>query len=210
MKKKNNNVVIVILFVILLMLFMWVCYEKFLEVPDCHCECPPMEEANCDEKDELSNDKMEEALIREEKIYNTNTKKYYELKVYDFSNLTSELILLNNKEIKIEKIDGILYVNDKAIGENINEIYVTNYYIFTGYVATNGLKFAHIIDENLKVMTLEQGIPLGDFEATEIYLTETGNLLAFGGDYCGIACVPKEKQVNFNRINNELQIKKSE
>ena len=116
--------------------------------------------------------------------------------------------MLNDKEVKLEKIDGVLYANNKKIGENINEVYVTNYYIFTGYVATNGLKFAHIIDENLTIIDLGENKTLGDYEATEIYLTETGNLLTIGGDYCGIDCMPKEKQVSFDRVNNKLQIKK--
>ena len=65
-----------------------------------------------------------------------------------------------------------------------------------------------VIDSNGKFTNLDDNKTIGAFQAKDIYLNETGDLIAIGSAYCGIECTAVQELVKFSYTNNKLQITK--
>ena len=104
--------------------------------------------------------------------------------------------------------DGILYINNKKIGA-ANVLYVTNDYVFVVVVGIVGDVFTHVIDTKGNVTNLENNQNYGEVQASNVYLKETGDLVAVGSKYCGIECVGTTEIVTFKNNNGKLEIIKT-
>ena len=204
-----KNVLIGVFATISLLSLGFIAYDKFTTkdevlVKECNkeeiCDECICNECNCD------GEAYEETPIIESNSFYSKDGKIYKLDVYDVQKIKSENIKLNGKNIKLENKDEVLYINNKKIEAML--LYVTDYYILTGDVGLVGVSFTNIINAEGIVTNLNDNKIKGDFQAEDIYLTDSGNIVAIGGSYCGIECEPKKEILKISRNNGKLQITK--
>lgn len=191
----------------------YIAYDKFNEK---ETTCPPVNvETECikDVCDSLYGN--DDNITLEEEKYDSylmgsvyvNESKSYELYRYELTNMENGKLTIEwvkNAEMK----DGILYINNKKIGA-ANVLYVTNDYVFVVVVGIVGDVFTHVIDTKGNVTNLENNQNYGEVQASNVYLKETGDLVAVGSKYCGIECVGTTEIVTFKNNNGKLEIIKT-
>ena len=57
-----------------------------------------------------------------------------------------------------------------------------------------------------KGLAKELGYETDNYVFTNVYLKETGDIVAIGGKYCGIECVSTKEMVTFKNNNGKLEI----
>ena len=186
----------------------YIVYDSFIkedkiQLKECNKE-ELCDECICNNDDILEDD---DVIINNNAVY-TKDGKIYKLDVYNIVNLETGKIELENQSIKLEKRDSVLYANGKEIGY-VDELYVTDKYILMGTAAQNGTDFVGAIMANGKNIDLSNNKTIGDFQAHEIYLTDTGEIVAIGADFCGIECNPKLEILKFTYNNGDLKLTKT-
>lgn len=204
-----KNILISVFATISVLSLGYITYDKFIKendvvINECNKE-ELCEECICDDENNFDDTEEETAIIDTDMVY-TNAGNVYKLEVYDVSKIKTENIKLNGKTIKIQNKDDNLLINDSKKIEYAMKLYVTKHFILMGDVAQDGIVFNNVIDEKGNITNLEKNSTIGDFQAYDIYLTETGNIASVGADYCGIECNPQERLLKFSYINNKIQI----
>ena len=191
----KKNIVIALLLIVSIGSIGYITYDSLLKEEIC-------DECICDNDCETEEDYYSYMMG-----YIDVNDKTYSLENYSIANLENGEIDLEWSNVKIEKKDNILYVNDKKIGQ-ADELYVAHNYIFVITAGILGDVFTNVIDQKSNVINLENNKVYGDFQATNVYLKETGDIVAIGGKYCGIECVSTKEMVTFKNNNGKLEITK--
>lgn len=209
-----KNVLIGILSSISVILSGYIIYDNFIKeeknVSKVEDKC---QECNCEENNNyyLEEDKEGTYTKTSSGVYDKNGK-IHKLDIYQITqsgDIEFNDIKINNKQIKIVIKDDGLYVNDKKTDYYADYIYVTNNHAYLLGVGQSGLCFEIVIDSTGKITNLHDNNTIGDFQASDIYLNENGDLVAIGNDFCFNFCDEIDKElIKFSYQNNKLQITK--
>lgn len=206
-----KNVLIGVLASLSVILSGYIIYDSFIkEEPEILLESQCLE-CNCEENNEYIDEDNEGTYDKQSSGIYTKNGKIHKLDIYQVTSsgdIEFDDIKINNKPIKIVIKNSNLYINDKKTDYYADYIYVTNNHAYLFNVGQNGLVFQVVIDSNGKLTDLYNNKTIGDFSTNDIYLNESGDLIAIGSAFCGLNCTSDEELVKFSYSNNKLQITK--
>lgn len=210
MNIKWKNVLIGVFASISVILSGYIIYDNFVKgEPEILLESK-CEECNCKENNDSLEDNDGTYTKASSGVYN-QSGKIHKLDIYQVTtsgDIEFDDIKINNKTIKIVIKNDELYINDKKTDYYADYIYVTNNHAYLFAAGQNGLVFQSAIDSNGNITDLDNNKTIGNFQSDNVYLNETGNLVAIGSTFCGLDCASDKEIVKFSYSNNKLQITK--
>ena len=174
MEKKNNKGITIVVIVILIICLIAILY------------CMLQLALNPQNNTKSNNQEKKDETITE--------LKFKELTKYEIQDEEKKEITVNGQTIILEKRNGKIYFNDKEVGDNYDDIYVTNQVILFGEKGQYGDLF--------KVYNLV-GDLVDDINRTEIYYNELSieeeKLYAIGYQ-SNFSYDEKEKTIHINNV----------
>ena len=207
-----KNVLIGVLASLSVILSGYIIYDNFVKgEPEILLESK-CEECNCEDNNDYLEEDNEGTYTKTSSGIYTKNGKIHKLDIYQVTlsgDIEFDDIKIHNKQIKIVIKNDVLYINDKKTDYYADYIYVTNNhaYLFSS-LSQKGLEFLAAIDSNGNITNLHNNKTIGNFQADNIYLNETGDLNAVGSAFCGLNCTSDEELVKFSYSDNKLQITK--
>jgi len=205
-----KNVIIGIFASLSVILSGYVIYDTFIkEEPEILMESK-CEKCICEENNNYIEDNEGTYTKQSSGVY-TQSGKIHKLDIYQVTSsgdIEFDDIKINNKAIKIVIKNDYLYINDKKYDYSADHIYVTNDHAYLCSVGQNGLVFQTTIDSTGNVTDLHNNKTISNFQTDNIYLNESGDLIAIGSTFCGLDCTSNKELVKFSYSTNESQITK--
>lgn len=206
-----KNVLIGVLASLSVILSGYIIYDKFIKgEPEILLESK-CEECKCEDNNDYLKEDNEGTYDKQSSGIYTKTGKIYKLDIYQVTSsgdIEFDDIKINNKPIKIVIKNNDLYINDKKSDYYSETIYVTKTHAYLFSLGQNGLVFQAAVDSDGNITGLYENKTIGNFQADNIYLNESGDLIAIGSAFCGLDCASDKEIVEFSYSNNKLQITK--
>ena len=205
-----KNILIGVLASLSVILSGYIIYDSFLKAePQCN-KAELCEECNCEENNDYLEDNEGSYAKQSSGLYN-KSGIIHKLDIYQVissGNIEFEDITINTQTINIVIKDDTLYINNQKSAYHADYIYVTNNHAYLCNAGQSGIVFQAAINSNGQITDLYDNETIGAFQADDIYLNETGDLVAIGRAFCGLDCTSDDELVKFSYQNNKLQVTK--